>query len=101
MSRIGKKAIDIPKDVSVEIKNEKIIIKGKHGSLERVLLKTINLGPNISTENINIGHSKAAVRVNSSLAILGNLYLSGDFKTNGDAGEVGEVQQALHAHRNW
>jgi large subunit ribosomal protein L6 len=43
MSRIGKKAIEIPKDVSVEIKNEKIVIKGKHGSLERVLLKTVNL----------------------------------------------------------
>ena len=69
------------------LRSENIFSSNIHGGI----LKTINLGPNISTENINIGHSKAAVRVNSSLAILGNLYLSGDFKTNGDAGEVGEV----------
>jgi large subunit ribosomal protein L6 len=38
MSRIGKKPIEIPKDVSVEIEKEKIVVKGKYGSLERVIL---------------------------------------------------------------
>ena len=35
MSRIGKKVIKIPKDVSVNITGTKISVKGKHGSLER------------------------------------------------------------------
>ena len=35
MSRIGKKTIEIPKNVFVEIQEEKIIVKGKHGVLER------------------------------------------------------------------
>ena len=33
MSRIGKKVIEIPKDVSVNITGTKISVKGKHGSL--------------------------------------------------------------------
>ena len=41
MSRIGKKAIDIPKDVLVTLEKEKIIVKGKHGSLERILLENL------------------------------------------------------------
>lgn len=43
MSRIGKKEITIPKDVSVEISNEKITVKGKHGTLERTFLEGINV----------------------------------------------------------
>jgi large subunit ribosomal protein L6 len=43
MSRIGKKAIDIPKDVSIKIENEKIIVKGKNGSLEREVLNKLDL----------------------------------------------------------
>ena len=35
MSRIGKKVIDIPKDVTVTLNENKIIVKGKHGILER------------------------------------------------------------------
>lgn len=35
MSRIGKKVIEIPKDVSIKIEQEKIIVKGKHGCLEK------------------------------------------------------------------
>jgi large subunit ribosomal protein L6 len=42
MSRIGKKAIDIPKDVSVTIDEQKIVVKGKHGTLERLLITNIN-----------------------------------------------------------
>jgi len=42
MSRIGKKAIDIPKDVSVKVEKEKIIVKGKHGSLERTILNNLS-----------------------------------------------------------
>ena len=43
MSRIGKKAIDIPKDVSVILEAEKVTVKGKHGSLERSVLSNLNL----------------------------------------------------------
>lgn len=43
MSRIGKKAIEIPKDVSIKIENDKVIVKGKHGSLERTILKNLKL----------------------------------------------------------
>jgi large subunit ribosomal protein L6 len=35
MSRIGKKPIDIPEGVFVEIKEEKIFIKGKHGNFQK------------------------------------------------------------------
>jgi len=38
MSRIGKKIIDIPKEVSITITTEKISVKGKHGILEQSLL---------------------------------------------------------------
>lgn len=43
MSRIGKKAIEIPKDVSITLENEKILVKGKHGILERTILNILNL----------------------------------------------------------
>lgn len=43
MSRIGKKAIEIPKDVSIEIEKEKIVVKGKNGSLERPISNLLNL----------------------------------------------------------
>jgi large subunit ribosomal protein L6 len=43
MSRVGKKLINIPKDVEVKITNELIQIKGKFGTLEQ----TIN--PNMVT----------------------------------------------------
>jgi ribosomal protein L6P/L9E len=33
MSRIGKKAIEIPSSVTVMIENQKIITKGKNGTL--------------------------------------------------------------------
>lgn len=35
MSRIGKKIIHIPKDVSLTLEKEKIVAEGKHGTLER------------------------------------------------------------------
>jgi len=43
MSRIGKKAIDIPSDVSVKLEKDKVIVKGKHGILERDVLSYANL----------------------------------------------------------
>jgi large subunit ribosomal protein L6 len=38
MSRVGKKAIEIPKDVSITIDNNKITVKGKNGTLERTVV---------------------------------------------------------------
>jgi large subunit ribosomal protein L6 len=38
MSRVGKKAIELPKDVSITINNNKITVKGKNGTLERTVV---------------------------------------------------------------
>lgn len=43
MSRIGKKAIQIPKDVMITIKDQLITIKGKYGTLEKNFFNTINI----------------------------------------------------------
>jgi ribosomal protein L6P/L9E len=43
MSRIGKKAIDIPKDVSIKMENGNILIKGKHGTLEKTILNILTI----------------------------------------------------------
>jgi large subunit ribosomal protein L6 len=43
MSRVGKKAIDIPKDVSITLNEEKISVKGKHGILERDFSNNLNV----------------------------------------------------------
>lgn len=43
MSRIGKKAIEIPKDVTITFKDEKIIVKGKHGTLEKTVKTVLKL----------------------------------------------------------
>ena len=43
MSRVGKKVIEIPKDVSVVITDTKINVKGKHGSLEREIKDLVTL----------------------------------------------------------
>ena len=43
MSRVGKKAIDIPKDVTITIKDKLINVKGKFGTLERELIDLVNL----------------------------------------------------------
>lgn len=43
MSRIGKKAIFIPKDVSVTLNDKEIIIKGKHGILKRLISNEVNV----------------------------------------------------------
>ena len=43
MSRIGKKAIEIPKDVSIQLEKEKIIVKGKNGNLEKEILSNLKL----------------------------------------------------------
>ena len=45
MSRIGKKVIFIPKDVSVSFDeaNKEIIIKGKHGIVKRFISTEINV----------------------------------------------------------
>ena len=49
MSRVGKKVIEIPKDVSVVISDKTINVKGKHGSLEREINDLITL--NIKDKN--------------------------------------------------
>jgi large subunit ribosomal protein L6 len=43
MSRIGKKAIDIPKEVTITINNQSVNVKGKFGQLERELKNLVNL----------------------------------------------------------
>jgi large subunit ribosomal protein L6 len=43
MSRIGKKLITIPKDVSIKLENQKIIVKGKYGVLERTISNFIQI----------------------------------------------------------
>jgi len=43
MSRIGKKAIDIPKEVTITITDKTINVKGKFGTLERELVGLVNL----------------------------------------------------------
>lgn len=47
MSRVGKKVITIPKTVTVTLSDngdgQKIIIKGKHGSLERIVSKNVQI----------------------------------------------------------
>lgn len=41
MSRIGKKVIDIPKEVSITVTPEKVTVKGKYGMLEQHLLNLL------------------------------------------------------------
>jgi large subunit ribosomal protein L6 len=41
MSRIGKKLIEIPKDVSLTITEDKILVKGKYGTMEQSLLNLL------------------------------------------------------------
>lgn len=43
MSRIGKKAIDIPESVFITKEENKIIVKGKYGILEQAFLNTLTI----------------------------------------------------------
>jgi len=43
MSRIGKKAIIIPKDVSVILNEGQIVVKGKYGTLSHNISQNINV----------------------------------------------------------
>ena len=43
MSRIGKKAIEIPNNVAVTFDKEKISVKGQHGTLERTISSVLSL----------------------------------------------------------
>lgn len=43
MSRVGKKAIDIPKDVTITFKENTLSVKGKFGLLEREISSLVNL----------------------------------------------------------
>jgi large subunit ribosomal protein L6 len=53
MSRIGKKRIDIPKDVSIVLEKDKIIAKGPHGTLERSFNDFINVEVNEQILQVN------------------------------------------------
>jgi large subunit ribosomal protein L6 len=53
MSRIGKKVINIPKDVSITVTDEKITVKGKHGILEQNLLNLLKF--DLSENKLSIG----------------------------------------------
>jgi len=50
MSRIGKKAITIPKEVTLTINDQTVNVKGKFGTLERQLVGLVNL--NIENEKL-------------------------------------------------
>ena len=52
MSHIGKKSIIIPNDVFITLKDNKIIVQGKYGILQRKLLNNIKL--NIENNIINL-----------------------------------------------
>jgi large subunit ribosomal protein L6 len=43
MSRIGKKPIEVPNNISIQIENQKIIVKGKNGQLEKTFLNFIDI----------------------------------------------------------
>jgi len=43
MSRIGKKPIEIPKDVTIQCIDTKVTVKGKHGSLEQNVSDNLNI----------------------------------------------------------
>jgi len=43
MSRIGKKAIEIPSTISIQIEKEKVIVKGKNGNLEKSFLNLVSI----------------------------------------------------------
>ena len=42
MSRVGKKIINVPKNVSIKLKNKRIIVKGENGSLEKEVLNKLD-----------------------------------------------------------
>ena len=52
MSRIGKKLITIPSSVVITAENSKIIVKGKHGLLEKTFLNHVKI--NIANDRISI-----------------------------------------------
>jgi len=54
MSRIGKKAVEIPKDVSITLEDKKILVKGKFGKLEKTISHLIS----ISIENNEISFKR-------------------------------------------
>jgi len=43
MSRIGKKVINVPKDVLVTLNQDKVTVKGKHGTLERLFQNNLTV----------------------------------------------------------
>jgi|TARA_B110000977_G_scaffold201808_1_gene298843 large subunit ribosomal protein L6 len=53
MSRIGKKIITIPKDVSIVLEKDKIVTKGPHGTLERSFKNFISLEMAETTLQVN------------------------------------------------
>ena len=77
MSRVGKKAIDIPENVSVLFDNEKITVKGKYGILEQKIIDLLNI--EISTNKIQITRkeetSKAREFHGLSRALIQNMVL--------------------------
>jgi large subunit ribosomal protein L6 len=56
MSRIGKKIITIPKNVSIDIEQNIVLVKGKHGSLDLPFQQIVEISINenqISVQRIN------------------------------------------------
>lgn len=56
MSRIGKKIIEIPQGVSINLENKEIIVTGKHGSLKEKLIDNLSLeinGQEVEIKRLN------------------------------------------------
>jgi large subunit ribosomal protein L6 len=71
MSRIGKKVIDIPQDVKVTLHENKIIVKGKHGSLERDYSNILNV--EINENKVSITRQNDTKQVKSYHGLIRSL----------------------------
>ena len=63
MSRIGKTPIEVPEGVTIEYKNDKVIVKGKLGQLEQDIDSNIKV--EVKDKNINLVRSSDTKKLKS------------------------------------
>jgi large subunit ribosomal protein L6 len=82
MSRVGKKPIEIPSDVSVTLVPEKIIVKGKYGILEQPIINLLDI--EIVNNKIVISRKEETAKAREfhglSRALIQNMILGVDKK---------------------